>query len=135
MACVFCTDLTSAGDLLLETDEAWVILHPDWSPRGHAMVVAKAHVENVSGLDEERWLRLAALWQRVERVLLGVTGMERAIILKLGIQTPHLHLHVYPLSSAATRDEVFAAFDGRHSAARDESFLAELRHHLTLPPR
>jgi diadenosine tetraphosphate (Ap4A) HIT family hydrolase len=94
------------------------------------MVVAKAHVENASALSDEAWLHLARVWHRAERVLLEETGAERAMILKLGIQTPHLHVHIYPVSAGATRDEVFAAFDGKRSAARDDRFPALLRQRL-----
>jgi diadenosine tetraphosphate (Ap4A) HIT family hydrolase len=101
MACVFCTDLAAAGELLFEDESSWVLLHPDWSPRGHTMVVAKRHAENTSDLDEDEWLQLARTFRKAERVILRVTIKERAIVMKLGIQTPHLHLHLYPLSAAA----------------------------------
>jgi diadenosine tetraphosphate (Ap4A) HIT family hydrolase len=127
VACIFCADPLSAGELVFEDDRVWVLLHPDWSPRGHAMVVAKRHVENASALDEEEWLHLARLWHRAERVLLDATGAERAIILKLGIMTPHLHVHIYPVSEQATREEVFAAIDGKKNEARDERFVAAVK--------
>ena len=130
MACAFCTDPFNAGDLVFEDDRVWVFLHSDWSPRGHAMVVSKRHVENASALDEEEWLHLARVWHRAERVLLEVTGTERAIILKLGIMTPHLHVHIYPVSEHATREEVFAAFDGKAREPRDEPFVAAIRNAL-----
>jgi histidine triad (HIT) family protein len=130
MNCVFCKDVTVAGELLYEDDQTWVLLHPDWSPRGHAMVVAKAHVENVSALDEAAWLHLARVWHRTERVLLEATGAERAMILKLGIQTPHLHVHIYPVGAAANREEVFAAFDGKRAGVQDDRFVAMLRQRL-----
>jgi diadenosine tetraphosphate (Ap4A) HIT family hydrolase len=130
MNCVFCTDVTAAGEVVYEDSRTWVLLHPDWSPRGHAMVVAKAHVENASALDEDAWLHFARVWHRAERVLLEVTGAERAMILKLGIQTPHLHVHVYPVGAGATREEVFAAFDGKLAAAPDEGLGEMLRQRL-----
>lgn len=126
MSCVFCTNPREAGDLVFEDAHTWVLLHPDWSPRGHAMVVAKTHVENASHLDEEEWLHLARVWHRAERVLLELTGSERAIILKLGIMTPHLHVHIYPVSADATRDEVFAAIDGKRAASRDDGFVSNV---------
>ena len=91
------------------------------------MVVAKKHVENASDLDEDQWLHLARVWHRAERAILDATGAERAIILKLGILTPHLHIHIYPMSAAATREDVFAAIDGKNSEARDEGFAAAVR--------
>lgn len=135
MACVFCTDPAAAGDLIYEDDWSRVLLHPDWSPRGHAMVVAKRHAENPSDLDEDEWLQLARTFRKAERVILEATEKERAIVMKLGIQTPHLHLHLYPMGAAATREEVFAAIDGRQAEARDETFVAECRSRLTREAR
>lgn len=135
MHCIFCDDLARAGELLLADEHAWVLLHPDWSPRGHVMIVARRHVENVSGLAQNEWLAFARTWQRVEQVLLELTGAERAMVLKLGIVTPHLHMHLYPARAGDTREEVFAAFDGRRSEPRDDAFVAELRRRLTLSAR
>ena len=90
------------------------------------MVVAKRHIENASDLDEEEWLHLARVWHRAERVLLEATGKERAINFKLGILTPHLHVHIYPMSDQDTRDDVFAAFDGKKREAKDEGFVASV---------
>ena len=108
MPCVFCSNLHAAGEVLSEDDHAWVILHP----QGQLMVVARRHVENVSDLDEEEWLQVARVWHRTERDLRQRTGAERVIVMKLGIQTPHLHLHLYPFSSGDTREDVFAVIDG-----------------------
>ena len=131
MTCVFCSDPASAGDLVYEDARSWVILHPDWSPRGHAMVVAKQHAENASSLDEENWLHLARVFREAERVLLDLTRTQRAIVLKLGIQTPHLHLHIYPVPDTATREEVFEAIDGKRRETRDGDFVRECRSRLT----
>jgi diadenosine tetraphosphate (Ap4A) HIT family hydrolase len=114
-----------------EDAHTWVLLHPDWSPRGHAMVVAKRHAENASALDEDEWLHLARVFRETERVLLDLTRTQRAIVLKLGIQTPHLHLHLYPMSETATREEVFAAIDGKRAGTKDEEFVRRCRSRLT----
>jgi diadenosine tetraphosphate (Ap4A) HIT family hydrolase len=131
MACVFCSDPAGAGDVVYEDGGSWVILHPDWSPRGHAMVVAKRHAENASALDEDEWVHLSRVFREAERVLLELTGVRRAIVLKLGIQTPHLHLHIYPMGETATREEVFEAFDGKRQETRDEEFVRACRSCLT----
>jgi diadenosine tetraphosphate (Ap4A) HIT family hydrolase len=94
------------------------------------MIVARDHVENGSGLTEERWLALTRLWHGAEKVVLELTGAERAVAMKLGIQTPHLHIHLYPVSSSATRDDVFAWIDARRRDSEDRSFVAELRERL-----
>lgn len=135
MPCAFCTDLVSTGTLLLENAHTWTLLHPDWSPRGHVMVVSKQHVENASALPLEAWIHVARMWHCVERAVLAFTGAERAIMMKLGIQTPHLHLHVYPVPAAWDRDAVFEAIDGRRQEPHDDAFVSGLRQHLTLACR
>ena len=110
MPCVVCTSPTQAGEVLSEDQHSWVIRHP----QGQTMIVAKRHVENVGGLDEGEWLHLARVWHRTEREL----NAERVMVMKLGLQTPHLHIHLFPFDATATREEVFAAFEGRLTLPR-----------------
>ena len=109
MPCVFCSDPSAAGQVLTEDERTWTILHPD----GQVMIVAKRHVQNVSDLEEDEWLEVARVWHRAERELRAATRAERVVVMKLGIQTPHLHVHLYPFGADATREEVFAVIDGR----------------------
>lgn len=130
MKCVFCIDVTRIGEIVFEDDATWVVLHNDWSVAGHAMIVHKGHVENVSDLNAVEWIHFSKVWRRAETILLELTGCERAVILKLGILTPHLHVHIYPVRATATRDEVFAAIDGAVSVARDEELVMGVREGL-----
>ena len=119
--------------VVFENDDALVLLHDDWAVRGHLMIVAKRHVQNVSDLDAEEWTRVADVWHRTERALLALSGVERAIAMKLGIQTPHLHVHLYPFAASATRDDVFAAIDGTTRSAPEGDFVAALAARLNAP--
>src|SRR3954470_2423179 len=127
MSCVFCNDPRAAGEVLIEDDRTVVILHNDWAVRGHAMVVWKAHVENVADLTADEYAHFAAIHHRAERALLAATGAERAILLKLGIATPHLHLHIYPVRASLGRAAVFAIIDAKTRVPRDEAFIAKVR--------
>jgi diadenosine tetraphosphate (Ap4A) HIT family hydrolase len=135
MSCVFCRDPREAGDVLLEDDRLLVILHHDWAVRGHAMVVWKTHVENVADLSVEDYAHFAAVHHRVEQVLLDATGAGRAILLKLGIATPHLHLHIYPVGAELDRDAVMKIIDNRvRDVSNDDerrTFINDLRRRLT----
>jgi len=102
MPCVFCTDVTRAGEVLAEDEHSWVVRHP----HGQTMIVARRHAQNVGDLPEDEWLHLARVWHRTERSMRA----ERVMVMKLGIQTPHLHIHLFPFDGAATREEVLAAF-------------------------
>ena len=103
------------------------MLHQDWAVRGHAMVVWKTHVENVSDLSLEDAAHLSQVHHAAEKALLAATGAERAVLLKLGIATPHLHLHIYPVSAALDRAAVMAIIDARTRVPRDEKFLLHVR--------
>src|SRR5882672_6170085 len=125
MSCVFCNDPRAAGEVLFEDDRVLVILHEDWAVRGHAMIVWKAHVENVADLTLEESAHFAAVHHRAERALLAATGTDRAILLKLGIATPHLHLHIYPVSASLKRAAVMEIIDGRVRDAFDQTLIDE----------
>jgi diadenosine tetraphosphate (Ap4A) HIT family hydrolase len=98
------------------------------------MVVWKAHVENVGDLASEEYAHFAAIHHRLERVLLDATGAGRAVLLKLGIATPHLHLHIYPVGADLDRDAVMKIIDSqvRDAANEDErrTFVDDLRRRL-----
>jgi diadenosine tetraphosphate (Ap4A) HIT family hydrolase len=134
MTCILCNEPHATGDLLFEDARVLVILHDDWAVIGHAMVVWKAHVENVADLSIDDYLDFAAIHHRVERALLAATNAERAILLKLGIATPHLHLHIYPVSRSLDRQAVMEIIENRVRDSMDDrerlAFINELRERL-----
>jgi diadenosine tetraphosphate (Ap4A) HIT family hydrolase len=130
MSCVFCNDPRAAGEVVFEDDRMLVILHNDWAVRGHAMIVWKAHVENVADLTSDEAAHFFAVHHRAERALLAVTGADRAILLKLGIATPHLHLHIYPVSASLDRSAVMEIIDAGVREPFDERLVADLRERL-----
>jgi diadenosine tetraphosphate (Ap4A) HIT family hydrolase len=125
MICELCDAIASTGDVVFEDEHTSVVLHNDWAVRGHAMIVAKRHVENPSDLEADEWLHFARVWQHAERILKQLTSVDRVIALKLGLKTPHLHVHLYPLSESATREEVFDIIDMKVRAPRDETFILD----------
>jgi diadenosine tetraphosphate (Ap4A) HIT family hydrolase len=127
MECVFCRDVTRSGDVVFEDERTWVVLHDDWSVRGHAMVVWKVHVENFSDLTPEDAAHFARVHRRAESALLEVTKADRAILMKLGIATPHLHLHIYPVMATLDRDAVVRVINGETREARDDAFVDAMR--------
>ncbi|MGK2859401.1 MAG: HIT family protein [Thermoanaerobaculia bacterium] len=122
------------ADILFEDDDVLALLHEAWATLGHTVVVAKHHVENASELPEDDWLRVARAFRRIEAAVLAETGADRAILMKLGLMVPHLHIHIYPVSRAMTREQVFAIIDGttRHEATAEEkaAFVEGLRRRI-----
>jgi diadenosine tetraphosphate (Ap4A) HIT family hydrolase len=119
---------------LYQNNDVMVLLHEDRAVRGHAMVVWKRHVENISDLTTAEAAELTRVYYGAERALLGAAGADRAVMLKLGIQTPHLHLHIYPVSSALTRKQVMEIIDARvrdgMTAEEEAAFVNDVRERL-----
>jgi diadenosine tetraphosphate (Ap4A) HIT family hydrolase len=134
MHCGFCeagSDLSSFGTGIYADDRCAVLLHPDSSVAGHAMLVWRRHVENVADLDAGELAHFSRIHRAAEEALLRETGRERAMLLKLGIQTPHLHLHIYPVSATASRDDVLAAINATSRESRAEDLAERCRRSLT----
>ena len=127
--CEFCSGF-ERFEVVYQDDVAFVALHDDWAVRGHAMVVARRHVENISGLSEEEFARFTAVYRRAERVLLELTGADRAVIMNLGIAVQHLHVHVYPVAASLDRPAVMDIIEGRLHEERDPNFVRALRDRL-----
>ena len=96
------------------------------------MVVWKVHVENVADLDEDEWAHFSRCYRRIERALLDVTQAGRAIIMKLGIAVPHLHIHIYPVSAAMSRSDVMEIIEARSKEPYDAAFVESLRNRLDM---
>ena len=134
MHCPFCqagTDLSSFGAEIYADERCAVLLHPDSSVAGHAMMIWRRHVENVADLNSDELMHFSRIHRASERTLLEETGRERAMLLKLGIQVPHLHLHIYPVSATASRDDVMAAINATSREPRSEEFIERCRRSLT----
>ena len=127
MSCIFCDVVRRAGDVLGENERLWIVLHEDWAVRGHTMIVWKKHVENIADLSATEAADLAVTHHAVERALLEATGADRAVILKLGIATPHLHVHIYPVAATLDRAAVMRIIDAKVREPRDEALVARLR--------
>ena len=91
------------------------------------MLVASRHVENWSDLTDSEIHQLGRVQKVVERALLDVTKTDRAILMKLGIQTPHFHLHIYPVSRSATREDVMRVINAEVSEAREPGFSKQVK--------
>src|SRR6266566_5711153 len=120
-SCIFCAHLSKV-ELVFEDELAAVALHEDWAVRGHAMLIWKRHVENISELSEDELAHFWRVYRNAERALLAITKADRAIILKLGIAVPHLHVHIYPVNASLDRAAVMDVIEGRVREPREEAF-------------
>jgi diadenosine tetraphosphate (Ap4A) HIT family hydrolase len=127
-SCLLCApDLTKAGELIMDFGDWRLLLHADSSVKGHAMLAAVRHVENFADLSETEAHEFARVQRVVERALLDVTATDRTILMKLGVQTPHFHVHIYPVRKTMSRTEIMRAINGDVAEAREEDFARRVR--------
>ena len=126
MSCVLCEAPDRTGDIVFEDSSSLVIAHSDWATRGHLMVVWKAHVENLSDLSDDEAAHFLHVHRSAEREVLLATSQDRAILFKLGVATPHLHVHIYPVSARLDRGGVMAIIEARVTDSADEQTRQEL---------
>ncbi len=135
MSCLLCDTPERAGTIVFDDDRVLVLLHDDWAVAGHALVVARQHVENASDLDPVDAAHFWEIYARAERAVLAASNADRAMMLKLGIAVPHLHMHIYPVAATTDRTAVFEAFDGTlhadFSPSRKRQLIDEVRKALS----
>jgi diadenosine tetraphosphate (Ap4A) HIT family hydrolase len=89
--------------LVHENAHGAVLLDRFGSRRGHLLVVAKRHVENVSAFEWEEYAELQRLGFDACRVLEGALQPKRVYVAVLGASTamatsyPHYHVHLVPI--------------------------------------
>jgi diadenosine tetraphosphate (Ap4A) HIT family hydrolase len=136
-SCELCA-APNSDRLIYDDPIVYVVAHPDRAVAGHVMVVAKRHVENYSDLEAVEAAQFSGVQHRLERGLLAATNADRVIMLKLGLQTPHLHLHLYPVSRGLDRNAVMRAFEARiRWNGSDKEFhdlVGSLRKGMGTPP-
>ena len=73
----------------------------DINPRveGHTLVIPKKPWLEVFAMDEEPFLRLWSAAQIVARHLKEKTGCERVVVVVLGYEVEHVHIHLMPTNS------------------------------------
>lgn len=116
MDCAFCRSFEESKathTIIGETAHAIAWLHESGAHRGHSVVVSRRHCENLADLDETEAADFLRLERAVERAVLDETETRRAILMKLGLQVPHLHIHIYPFGPDSDRTEVMSVIDGK----------------------
>jgi len=93
---------------------AFVDIHPVMP--GHVLVVPKAQVDHIEDLSQADYSALMLTVKKVMARVQGVLGTNRAIMLAMGYDVPHAHVHILPSNSG---DEFYNAV-GRIKEAADK---------------
>lgn len=81
---------------IYEDDATYAFLDINPRQEGHTLVIPKAEVDYLFDLDSEDY---RALWEAVQTVARGLeeaTGCARVVVIVLGYEVPHAHVHLIP---------------------------------------
>lgn len=98
-----------------ETELFYAFLDINPNAKGHTLCIPKKEVNKIFDLDEETYLGLMQFSRRVALAIEKVIPCERVGMSVIGLEVPHVHVHLIPLH---TMDD--ARFTSKTHLSRDE---------------
>ncbi len=82
-----------------ETDEFLAFLDINPNSKGHTLCIPKKEVDKIFDLDEATYSGLMSFSRRVALAMEKVIPCERVGMSVIGLEVPHVHVHLIPLHS------------------------------------
>lgn len=110
-----------------ETDDFYAFLDISPNAKGHTLCVPKKEVDKLFDLDKDTYLSLMAFARRVALAIEKVIPCERVSLSVIGLEVPHVHVHLIPLNSM---DD--ARFTSKANLTKDDfiSVAEQIRKHF-----
>ncbi|MCB0398818.1 MAG: HIT family protein [Winogradskyella sp.] len=80
-----------------ETEDFYAFLDINPNSKGHTLCIPKKEVNKIFDLDESTYLGLMQFSRRVALALEKVIPCERIGMSVIGLEVPHVHVHLIPL--------------------------------------
>ena len=87
------------GHIVAEDDRHIAILDINPNARGHTLCIPKKEVNKIFDLSESDYLALMIFSRKVAKALEHVIPCERIGVSVIGLEVPHVHVHLIPLNS------------------------------------
>ena len=81
-----------------EDDRFFAFLDINPNAAGHTLCIPKKEVNRIFDLDEETYMDLMAFSRKVAHALKKTVPCERIGMSVIGLEVPHVHVHLIPLS-------------------------------------
>jgi len=101
---------------------AFLDIHPN-AP-GHTLCIPKQEVDKIWDLDDDTFLGLMMFSRKVARILESQISCERVGMSVIGLEVPHVHVHLIPLR---TMDDTRFTTKAEFSEEQLEELAARLR--------
>ncbi len=89
---------------IAETDDFLAFLDINPLSEGHTLVIPKKEVDYIFDLPNELYLGLQVFAREVARALKRAIPCERVGTAVVGLEVPHAHIHLIPISSISDMD-------------------------------
>lgn len=87
-----------------ETDKFLAFLDINPNTRGHTLCIPKEEIDRIWDLDEETYMELMAFSRKVAFALEKAVVCNRVGMAVVGLEVPHVHVHLIPLKSLGDMD-------------------------------
>ncbi|MFV0571932.1 MAG: HIT family protein [Xanthomarina gelatinilytica] len=84
---------------IVETDDFLAFLDINPNAKGHTLCIPKKEVNKIFDLDETTYLNLMAFSRKVAIAMEKAIPCKRVGMSVVGLEVPHVHVHLIPLSS------------------------------------
>lgn len=86
------------GHIIAEDDKHIAILDINPNVKGHALCIPKREVNKIFDLEEQDYVDLMLFSRKVAKALENVVPCKRIGVSVIGLEVPHVHVHLIPLS-------------------------------------
>lgn len=87
------------GHIVHEDDRHIAILDINPNTKGHTLCIPKQEVDRIFDMSEEAYLDLMAFSRKVAIALEKAVPCQRIGVSVIGLEVPHVHVHLLPLQS------------------------------------
>ena len=84
-----------------ENDDYFAFLDINPNAKGHTLVIPKKEENKIFDLDEQSYLNLMQFSYKVAKAIEKAVPCERVGLTVIGLEVPHVHVHLIPLHSMA----------------------------------
>ena len=84
-----------------ENDDYFAFLDISPNAKGHTLVVPKKEEDRLFDLSEDDYLKLMRFSYKVAKAIERAVPCERVGLTVIGLEVPHVHVHLIPLHSMA----------------------------------
>ena len=89
---------------IAENDDFFAFLDINPNAKGHTLVIPKKEVNKLFDLDEKTYTGLMAFSRKVAIALEKAVPCKRVGVSVIGLEVPHVHVHLIPLNSMSDID-------------------------------